>query len=708
MRSRHLSDSTTPVRNRCGWFGRVCGGRAPALGVALLVATGAVQPGCGGGDDDATGADADAAPPTCDERLVEPQRPSHFSADPVRVQVDGRARAVALEPPRSAPLPALSLPPRREVRRAAAAPRAVAMRVLLITPDEERASYQAAAAALQRIGVPHDLLLSGVDTLDDEALYDDSGACRYAGVILSHSDLSADDGTSSLSQDEWAALAEYEATCGAREVVWYARPAEDLGLVEAGSFDAETDESAQLTDEGAARFPYLVRTAALPIQGVYGYLAAVGDPATTTPLLVNADGAVLAAVHTRADDTEVLALLMDGGPTSLHTQLVDYGVIDWVTRGLFIGKRRIYLAPQIDDIFLRSLLWSESGNSTETYRMTADDVARLLAWTDDLRGRLPAGSSFRNQLAFNGQGAQPGAFADQSVVGALLAAEDAFFWINHTWDHENLDAASEDMAEEEIAKNCDQADEWDLTHFDCSEAVTPEITGLDNQDVVAGLLAAGVRHAVSDASYTEAIRPDNPGDNPSPNVGRPNPHDHSLLQVPRNPTNIFFNCSMQDEEVGEFNQLYRDEFGRDLTYDEILEEDTRLALSDMLAYDVDPLMFHQANLRFWGDSGWHSLYTDWIDRLVGRFTELVQLPVIGLEMSAIAKVMEERAAFDRCELTATLSADRKQIHLESTGTCVVPITGLDAPGAGEVEHYGGVPTTNVTLPYCASVDIDVP
>ncbi len=685
----------------------MCGGRAPALGVAfaLLLAAGVIHTGCGGDDDGA--ADADAAPPTCDERLIQPQRASHFSAEPVRVRVGGAARAIALSPPRSLLLPDVKAPARTRARRAAAMPRAVGMRVLLITPDEARASYQAAAAALQRIGVPHDLLLSSEETLDADRLYDDSGACRYAGVILSHSGLSWDDGsgwTSSFSDQEWAALAEYEQSCGAREVIWYAEPSADLGLAETGSFGEEDSETAFLNDDGAARFPYLVRGAALPITEVFGYLALVADPATTTPLLANADGGVLAAVHTRADGSEVLALLVDGGPTSLHSQLLEVGIVDWVTRGLFIGKRRIYLAPQIDDIFLASLLWS----STSTYRMTKDDAGRLRAWTDDLRGRLPAGSSFRNQLAFNGAGAQTGAFADQSVVTSLRASEDEFFWINHTWDHENLDSASQDAAEEEIDKNCDQADDWGLTYFHCTEAVTPEITGLDNPDVVAGLVAAGVRHVVSDASYTEEVAPDNPGSNPSPNVGRPNPHDHSLLQVPRNPTNVFFDCSTQAEEVGLYNELYRDHFGRDLTYDEILEEDTTLALSDLLAYSVDPIMFHQANLRFWSDGAWHSLYTDWIDRLVARFTALVDLPIIGLQMSNVAQVMQERAALDRCQLSATLSADRKQIHLESIGACVVPITGLDAPAAGQVEMYAGVPTTHVTMPYCGSVDIDVP
>jgi hypothetical protein len=695
------------------------GGRcAPAPRIVLLVVTAALGPlhgcsaggGSGGGDGlDSAGTDGGPAV-TCTERRARSGRTSTFSAEPIRMRVGRTARAIARRPPRSALLPPASARPPRPRMRRSTGDRAVGLRVLLAAPDEQRASYQAAAAALQRIAVPHDVLLSASESLERERLYDESGACRYAGIILSHSDLAADDGTgwhSTFSDEEWQLLAEYEQTCGAREVIWYADPSDDVGLTRTGSFGEEARETATLTDAGAARFPYLVRDAAIPIQEVFGYRARVSDASTTQPLLVSSRGDVLAAVHTRADGTEVLAVTMDSGPTALHSQLLEFGIVAWLSRGLFIGARRLYLAPQIDDVFLASALWTESGGQP-TYRMTGDDVGHLLEWSSQLPSRLPAGSTVRNQLAFNGAGSLPAAFADQSVVAALLAAEQQFFWINHTWDHENLDAASEELAREAIARNCERAAEWRLGAFRCSEAVTPEVTGLDNPDAVAGLVAAGVRHVISDSSVTEELDPLNPGNNPSPNVGRRNPFDPSLLQIPRHPTNIFFNCSLPAEEVGLYNELYRDYFGRDLTYAEILDVDTDLALSDLLSYDVDPLMFHQANLRFWSDgSRWRSLYTDWIDRLAARYTELVDLPILGLDMNAIARVMEERAALDGCGVTATLSPDRTRIHLESVGACVVPITGLAAPDAGDVELYGGVATTRVTMDACDARDIDV-
>ena len=702
------------IRSGCGPFDRMCGRRAPALGLARLgvIASVGMVIGCGGDASPGAGETDAGGLPVCEERRAPSGPSSTIAADEVRVEAGGAARAIALAPPRSSPLPATSpRPARAPLRRLADAstPLPLGLRILLVTPSEERASYRAPAAALQRIGVPHDVLLSGSDPLDRERLYDPEGGCRYAGVILSHSGLVAEDASgwhSTLSEEEWQLLAEYEQSCGAREVIWYARPAAELGLTESGQFDAEASETATLTAAGAARFSYLVPDGAIPIRNVYGYLSAISDPATTVPWLESSGGDVLAAVHTRADLTEVLALTVDSGPSSMHSQLLEFGIVDWLSRGLFIGKRRIYLAPHIDDVFLASALWSGTGGES-TYRMTAGDVGHLRAWRDGLSGRLPPGSSVRIQLAFNGAGALPATYPDQAMVQALLAAESEFFWINHTWDHANLDAASEEMAAEEIRRNCDQAAEWGLRHFSCSDAITPEITGLDNPDAVAGLLAAGVRHVVSDASRTEEDNPSNPGTNPTPNVGRWNPLDPTLLQIPRHPTSIFFDCSTQAEEVGLYNELYRDYWGRDLTYQEILDNDADHALGYLLSYDVDPLMFHQANLRFWNDGGWHSLYTDWIDRLVDRFTAQVRLPIVGLDMNAIAGVMRDREALDQCGVTATWSADRTRIHLESTGACVVPITGLDAPDAGEVETYGGVPTTHVALA-CDSLDVDVP
>lgn len=664
---------------------------------ALLQSALACGGGSSGGDGDAQdGADGG---PVCDQRRaieLEPPPPM------VQIERDGHAWDVALPRPRSALLPRFSPPARTSRAAAAGAPRAIGLRFLLITPDEETPSYAAARAALQRIGVPHEVLVARDADLGDDLLYEPDGSCRFAGVILADGTLTYEDGgqwVSAFSDAEWARLAAYQIACNVREAIWYGYPDTDVGLVETGTFDDQAHVDAVLTADGGARFAYLVPDAVIPIDSVYGYRASLLDPGTTTPLVETAEGDVLAAAHTRVDGTEVLIVTVDSAPWSLHSQLLEFGVIDWLSRGVFIGARRVYLSPHIDDIFLASALWTDDGHY-QTYRTTAADVTNLVAWQGGLTDRLPPGSSVVTQLAFNGLGAQPSEYPDPSLREALLAVQDRFYWLDHTFTHDNMNEMGDSNAQLEISKNCALGEEWQLHRFRCSELITPEISGLDNPDALDGIAEAGVRTVVSDASLLPDLNPDNPGSNPSPNVGRVNPFDSRIYQVPRHPTNIFYSASLPGEETGLYNQLYAEELGGERTYDGVLEDEAAIGLGRLLAYDVNPTMFHQANLRVFGGDTAHTLYTDWVDRVIERYTALVRLPVVGLDLGEVARVMQERDSFDHCGLTATLSADRSTLHLESTRACIVPITGIDAPDAGEVEHYGGVPTTYVTLSEC--------
>ncbi|HEY8143836.1 MAG TPA: hypothetical protein VIG06_14225, partial [Kofleriaceae bacterium] len=94
----------------------MCGGRAPALGLAVTLLAG--LGGCsGGGDDDGGSAGSPDAGLTCEERRAEAGRPSSFSDGLVRIQAGGATRAIALAAPRSAPLPPVASRPARVLRR---------------------------------------------------------------------------------------------------------------------------------------------------------------------------------------------------------------------------------------------------------------------------------------------------------------------------------------------------------------------------------------------------------------------------------------------------------------------------------------------------------------------------------------------------------------------------------------------------------------
>ena len=118
-----------------------------------------------------------------------------------------------------------------------------------------------------------------------------------------------------------------------------------------------------------------------------------------------------------------------------HNQLLRHGMLNWVTRGVFLGYQRNYLELQVDDLFLGDDAWDPATNTTnyDPDAREPDDA--------DRRGpgdRLVARPGLRLDLAYNGGGSAlyrsrpapaircAAKFADPAVRAARSAA------INHT------------------------------------------------------------------------------------------------------------------------------------------------------------------------------------------------------------------------------------------------------------------------------------
>jgi hypothetical protein len=214
------------------------------------------------------------------------------------------------------------------------------------------------------------------------------------------------------------------------------------------------------------------------------------------------------------------------------------------------------------------------------------------------------------------------------------------------------------------------------------------------------MLDAGVRYVVSDTSINETLRPNNPGTNPSFNVGRFNALDNRLYHIPRHPTSIFYDVSTQATERDEYNTIYRSYYGRDLTFAEIIDKDSAFGLFYMLQGDIDPLMFHQANMRRYSSNGQlRSIYADWIDGVLNKYLALTNAPVLTLRETELGTAMKARGAFNSCGITATVveALTAATLELRTVGACTVPITGLSAAAFGSVENYAGEPTTSVNM-----------
>jgi len=377
----------------------------------------------------------------------------------------------------------------------------VDVKVLLISADGTEPGYGAWQAQLDREGVPYDTFVaySGanrVATLTDAKLadYGDNHA-HYDAVILATGDLGHNvtnaNGTvsylSALSDPEWAALAKFERTFGIRQLSDYTAPSPAHGLNTVGGATQDGNVGT-LTATGKAVFPYLKGPVPIAnddptVAESFGYAATPVNPQNWQTLLAGPNGAAYLGIYTHPDDgREEMVMTVASNQNQSQAQLLRHGMLNWVTRGVFLGYQRNYLELQVDDLFLGDDAWDPATHTTNydpaaASRMTPADVAQAVAWSKSRGVRI--------DFAFNGGGSElykadhntttdplANAFADPATRGA-------FGWINHTYDHPNLDCSTASFITKEIADNV----AWGRQHslpLDATEVVTGEHSGLAN------------------------------------------------------------------------------------------------------------------------------------------------------------------------------------------------------------------------------------
>src|SRR5262249_26452870 len=136
------------------------------------------------------------------------------------------------------------------------------------------------------------------------------------------------------------------------------------------------------------------------------------------------------------------------------------------------------------------------------------------------------------------------------------------------------------------------------------------------------------------------------------NVGYYNRVRPELLMIPRRPTNLFYDVTTPDLWTNEYNYLYRSQFGRDLSTEEVEEQETEILVSYLLKGENDPWMFHQANLSAY--DGQHSTLTDLLDRILDRFEGLSTLPIMSPSMEELGERVAARTGYYAANVTAQL------------------------------------------------------
>jgi len=602
------------------------------------------------------------------------------------------------------------------------------LKVLVLAADGNEADLPAIVQALDYLGTPYDLYRAApvpVDPAVNRFADPASGApqlvegelgtsvrARYQGVILTTGGLgyaSAGSYPSALTPGEWSYLRAFEARFGVRQLSWYTYPTPEEGFTyPTGAVDTTMSPLAvPFTAAGASVFSSYANTATpLTIKNAYTYLARPLD-AATTPLLSDAQGNALAAIRTYPDGRESMALTFDSNPYVLHDLVLSYGLVSWVTKGLLLGERHVFLSAQVDDMLIDNTLWAVGtpcGTSVDDpnlpiYRMTATDLQVAQRW-QAAKQQQATTKGFRLNLAYNGLGATPAYYDDyrtrtatgqkDSLIPKVRSTQAKYAWISHTYDHTDLNNMSYADAQVELQENDVVARSLGLSTYSKKNLVQPLVSGLANPEFLRAASEFGVRDLVSDTSRGGT------NTNPSPNAGTYNALQPEILQIPRRPNNLYFNVSTPQEWLAEDNCLYpAGAFGHVDTYDQLLERESDVLLTYLVKGDIDPWMFHQANLRAY--DGTRSLLSDLLDRTLAKYGRSFTLPLLSPTMDDLAGRMARRMERNAAGVTAVLelnSTGASSVTVSAPSPATAALTGVATPQA---EIYGGQPIASVPL-----------
>jgi hypothetical protein len=602
------------------------------------------------------------------------------------------------------------------------------MRILVIAADGNETDLGAIKADLDQAGIPYTVLIAVQTPLTDAMLWDGVGRGYYQGVIMTTNSLtySPDGGTtwqSAFDDAEFQTLWSYEASFRVRQVTSYTAAfgwPESLGLsVPESSIDTTTTPlTATLTTAGRTVFNYLNPNINLPIGNAWVYQSTITEPTTTTALMMSSTGYPLISVHTSADGRENLAVTAANAYYLRHSQVLGYGLVNWVTKGMFLGKKRISVTPQMDDLFIDNDQWVPSAHSDQTgliYRNTASDWQALINWQNGVRASSPVLSAVRLEFPFNGEGTT-GIYSPDTLTNYVFTHLSPFSYVNHTWSHQNLDFANNESGtptsaktiRDEIQNNHQLAQKQKFPNYDKDAMVQPDISGLNTafsglNNTLAQQTAygQGIRYWISDTSRAG-------WNNPSPNVGFWASGQPGLLIIPRRPTNIFYNVSTPEQVTDEYNYYYApggawEFWPSPRTYEQIIDTESDNLVFYMLQGDNDPWMFHSSNWRAY--DGVHSVIGDLLTATFNKYKALYNLPVQGNTEHQLGLNMTQWMAYKSSGVAATLTPCAS-ITLTDTKAAAIPITGVTYGSSGDT--YNGQRTSNVTVTPGVTTTVPLP
>jgi hypothetical protein len=656
---------------------------------------------------------------------------------------------------------------------------AVKLRILLITTGDITADpgYAYMKPVLDEMGVQYDVLDAATQDLTAVKLASSAGAaCRaenagcvgnYNGIILTDSDL-----VPGFAPSEWDILHDYQKNFGVRLAVlsgwpgtyWDPQPPYgvylDYGLVYSSSgnnYDGTWTVPAASSKEV---FEYVNTANPLPVTD-FAFAANPRNDGTglrdgsvpnVEPLLKTQNGEALVSVirymiPTQATPVrEVMISTITNASFLIHSKVLAYEFVNWVTQGVFVGKRYVHMAAHVDDLFLSNSLWDpalKNDHPTNTYRLNSGDITNAVNQQTAFRTAHPTAGAFKLDFAFNGSGAvvDPTAMTlvpnlTEDLVAAIVANKANFRFINHTFTHADMDTPPVPAGapcdyetlptiaavQAEIAKNRTvwgllalpersqnnrvlvTGNHSGLKNRKCTAdpALHPEMFDVQSDDLafdegganpifLQAAANASVRYLASDSSQK--------AQNLEQYITQYEDGSQTdRLMLPRWPTNVFYNVINPTQLEDEYNYLFHGRFvnaglnpcevpGAICTprnYAEILLAEADLASRHMMTFNKWTHYFHQSNVAKYDESG-NTLQFDWLNAVFTEYEQLFKLPVKNYPYYLIGDSTEEGLKAKAATIQATWNRSTNQVTIFANKA----VPNLFVTGISGGELYGG-------------------
>lgn len=595
----------------------------------------------------------------------------------------------------------------------------IGMKVLFLSATENEqveTTLGLAKDTLTAFGIPFDhFVMSNQPSNFKLPLLDEQGNPRYYAVIFTTNELAYEKSpgqfASAIDPEQKALLEQYMTNFGVRLVSLYSFPNPKLGVKHYTNHNSTSNNTILLSAATRSNDPSLKAGLTFPISKQWHYSAyKIRSDIQITPYLTYQNQSLAASINSFKDGRQELHFYFTQGRYYKHSLALTGAWINWVTRGLFQGKRRVYLNTQITKVFSTTNLWDPKINAARTdgtlnYRLTPQDLEYFNTWQKNTFNKLVANNNFKVELAFNAQELwKDGTYSRDALYTKVPTLKDKFNWATQIFPHneQNVDTVT---AEVNIGRAIAKDLFGDLSFANYSEKtfVSPNVASLLNESAVSGFVSNQIPYVSGDQASIKDLHlgyySNQMNDVETELAGE------KFYIIPRHSTIVYFNTANSTQLTSEYNLIFKNQFPKPSTFTEIMaREASRVGLM-AFNYNALPFVFHQANLATFVTGGVrYSLVGIWLQEVVEEIRTVHTLPILSLKSDDLARELEQKSKLKDCEVQSNLEVAQgkfKRIMLLNQHECTVSFSTTAfkfLPSTGTVvETYGPDKTITSTL-----------